>query len=463
MKINSYGSSKKTRMFLIIFMIFSFCANLYGQANQSLESVLSEAAGLLAKRDYDSALKLFDNLPPEQAENIQVRIIRASIFNAAGKPADAKRIANAIIAQDGRNTEALMILADAAAVENKERERRQFLERVLGINAAHTRALNDLANINLKNQNLRGAATYFDRALAAEPDNGEALVGRASVHRYNREFRNAERLLNRAINLFPQWAGPLHERARLYKGAGYYGDALEDFKAAIAIEPDNYWALVDYGQTLMEINRKQEAVEIFNRAIAADPNIFMAYVYSAALKDEAGDYAGAEQDYIRLTRLKPDYYFGFEALGIIRMRNKQWALARDAFLDAYRQAPREFSYALLAAMNWMRAGRSTDPRQFLAQVLRTAPRDTIEHSMLRLYHDLRGDENLIPVIDRERNVHTKSRMLFYLASYYDVQGLRNLADRYYLMVQELDAAGTVEWMLNEMILKERGIGLRKDQ
>jgi len=220
---------------------------------------------------------------------------------------------------------------------------------------------------------------------------------------------------------------------------------------------------VDYGQLLTEINRKEQALEKFNHAITVAPDIFMAYVYSAAIKDEFGDYAGAERDYTVLARLKPDYYFAFEALGVIRMRNKQWASARDAFLEAYKQAPREFNYALLAAVNWMRAGRQTDPRQFLAQVLRTAPADSLTQAMLRLYHDLRGDENIAVRIENEKNIYTKSQMLFFLASYYDIRGSRTLAERYYFMVQEIDAAGTLEWRLNEMILTERGINLRSGQ
>jgi len=453
MKNNYIGSG------LLLFLIFAVSPVIFGQ-DAGTEAILTEVAERLARREYSSALELFDTLPPDYAETVNIRIMRAGIYNAANRPADARRIANSIIAAERNNTEALMILADAAALENKDRERRQLLERVIGINAQHARALNDLANISLRNQNLRVAANYFDRALAAEPNNGEALVGRASVYRYNKDPRNAERLLNRAVSLYPNWARPLQERARLYKGAGFYTDAIEDFNAALKLEPDNYWILVDYGQLLMDMNRKNEALDYFNRAIIADPNVFMAYVYSAALKDELGDYAGAEKDYITLARLKPDYYFAFEALGILRMRNKQWALARDAFLDAYKQAPREYNYALLAAVNWMRAGNQSDPRQFLAQVLRTAPRDSIEHAMLRLYHDLRGDADVTVRVEREQNIYKKSQMLFYLASYHDIRGNRTLADRYYLMVQELNAIGSLEWRLNEMILTERGINLK---
>jgi hypothetical protein len=54
-------------------------------------------------------------------------------------------------------------------------------------------------------------------------------------------------------------------------------------------------------------------------------------------------------------------------------------------------------------------------------------------------------------------------MLFYLASYYDIRGNRVLADRFHLMVQELDAFASIEWRLNEIVLAERGIGLRNNQ
>jgi tetratricopeptide (TPR) repeat protein len=467
MKIIFNGSGLLSlRLFLLFFMILAFSPVAFSEEEyletDYVELILTEVADMLTRREFSSALELYDTLPPEYAQSTEIRVMRASIYNAAGRPADARRIANGIIAEDRNNTDALMVLADAAALEERERDRRQFLERILSINPGHVRALNDLANISLRNQNLRVAANYFDRALAAEPNNGESLVGRASVFRYNREPRSAEQLLNRAIDLYPNWARPFHERGRLYRGAGFFSDAIEDFAEALRIEPDNYWVLVDYGQTLMDINRKQEALEVLERAIKIAPDIFMAYVYSAAIKDEFGDYTGAEHDYIQLTRLRPDYYFGFEALGIIRMRNQQWALARDAFLEAYRQAPREYSYALLAAVNWMRAGRQTDPRQFLAQVMRTAPRDTLDFAMLRLFHDLSGDSNVTILVENERNIPKKSQMLFYLASFYDIRGNRTLSDRFHLMVQDLNVVGSLEWLLNEMVLQQRGIGLRSE-
>jgi tetratricopeptide (TPR) repeat protein len=450
------------RIFSILFLFITFSFTLFAQEND-VENTLNEVARLLAGRDFSSALVLFDRLDPEIAENTQIQIMKASILNSAGRPVEAIQIANRIVARESNNTEALMILADAAALQNRERDRRNFLEKIISINPGHARALTDLGNLSLGARNLVVAAGYFDRALAAEPDNGEALVGRAIVYRYSRESRRSEQLLNRAANLYPEWARPLHERARLYRGAGFYNDALEDLDLALKLDPGNYWIIVDRGQVLMDMNRKQEALQDFTRAIEIDPEIFYSYVFSAGIKDETGDYAGAERDYKKLASLRPDYYFAFEAIGVLNMKNKQWLKARDAFLDAYKQAPKEYTYALLAAICWMRGGRQTDPKQFLAQVLRTAPRDSLDYAMLKLFHDLSGDTDVAAKVEKEINIDTKARMLFYLASYYDIRGYRNLADRYYLMVQDLDAANVIEWRLNEWILAEKGLGIRTAQ
>ncbi|MDR0583457.1 MAG: tetratricopeptide repeat protein [Treponema sp.] len=421
------------------------------------QSILSAVAESLARRDFPAALALFDLIREEDAAKTEIQLLRASTLNSAGRPAEARAAAEGIISREPDNTGALLVLADSAALESRDRERRAFLEQIIKLDPKNTRALTDLGNIALRAQSLGIAARYFDQALSADSTYGEALVGRAIVYRYNREPKQAEQFFNRAVNLYPRWASPLHERARLYKGAGFTREALEDLDAAKRLEPDNYWINVDRGTALVELNRKQEALDEFKQVIAADPDNFLAYVYSAGIKDELGDYEGAERDYATLIKLRPEYYFAFEGLGMIKMRKHQWAEARDAFLSAYRQAPKEYSYALLAAVNWMRAGRPDDPKQFLSQVLRTVPRESLEYTMLRLFHDMNGDMNAAIKADSEKNLDTKARMIFYLANYYDIRGNKSLADKYFLQVQELNRVATPEWRINEWFLEERGL------
>ena len=445
----------------VFFLAIAFGAavSVSGQAAdaRSTQSILTEVSQLMARREYAAALKLFDNINQTVVQTPEIQLMRASILNSAGKPGDARAIANTILSRDPHNVEALLVIASSAAVENKDRDQRNMLERVLKIDPNNLKALSDLGYIALRAQSLRIAAGHFDKAIAIDGDYREALVGRAIVYRYARDPRNSERLLNKAIRQNPEWATPLHERARLYKGAGFPEDALKDLSEAKRLDPESYWIAVDRADVLVGLNRKQEALADLDRAIELDPSAFLAYVYRAGIRDEMGDYKNAEQDYAVLTKIKPDYYFAAEGLGVIKMRNRQYVEARDAFLAAYKQAPKEYRYALLAAANWMKAGRPADPKQFLSQVLRTVPRDAAEYHLLRLYHDLSGDSDTIAKINQEPNLDAKSKMLFYLACYYDARGSQALANIYFLQVREMGRKGIIEWKINEHMIEDRGL------
>ncbi|MCL2480028.1 MAG: tetratricopeptide repeat protein, partial [Treponema sp.] len=404
-----------------------------------------------------AALELFDKINETAVQTPEIQLLRATLLNSAGRPADARAIASGIAAKNPNNIDALLVLAASASLEGKEREQRNFLERVIKIDPKNLKAISDLGYIALRAQSLRTAAGHFDKALAIDGDYREALVGRAIVYRYAHNPKESEKLLNKAIRQNPGWATPLNERARLYKGAGFPEDALRDLKEAKKIDPASYWISVDRAAALIDLDRKKEALEELDRAVSLSGGNFLAYVYRAGIRDEFGDYRGAEQDYAVLMKIKPDYYFAAEGFGIIKMRNGQYTEARDAFLAAYKQAPKEYRYALLAAVNWMKAGKMGDPKQFLAQVLKTAPRDSADWHILKLYHDLSGDSDTVAKAGQEQNLDAKARMLFYLAYYYDIRGNKTLGNNFFLQVKEMDRKNMIEWKINEMILDERGI------
>jgi tetratricopeptide (TPR) repeat protein len=444
---------------LFVLLVFMLCAGVFSadETAGDAEAILTEVSRLMARKEYRAALELFDTISGSALQTTEIQLTRASLLNASGRPADARAIASGIASRDPKNTDALLVLAASASLEGKEREQRTLLERVVSIDPKNLNAITGLGYIALRAQSLRTAAGHFEKALNIDGNYQEALVGRAIVYRYEQDPRRAEQLLNRAVRLNPQWAEPLHERARLYKSGGFLQDALGDLDAAKKLEPDNYWISVDRAAVLIDLKRKPEALEELDLAVILDPNGFLAYIYRAGLRDEAGDYKGAEQDYAAIMKLKPDYYFAAEGFGVIKMRNNQYIEARDAFLAAYRQAPKEFRYAMLAAINWMKAGRVNDPKQFLAQVLRTVPRDTPDWHILRLYHDLSGDADMVDKINREKNPDAKSKMLFYIAQYYDARGNMALANKFFLEVKDMNRPYAIEWKINESVLKERGL------
>jgi tetratricopeptide (TPR) repeat protein len=427
------------------------------------QAILSQMAEFLAGEQFDRALELFDRIDPAEAAGSGIRMLKASVLCSAGRVAEGRAIAEKILAEEPDNTDALRLLSAIAGAGGKSREEKAALERLVKADPGNLEALVDLGNIALRGRSPKTAASYFDRALALDPGHLEALIGRANIYRQTQEPREAEALLNRAVSLHPREPAPFTERAKLYRGAGYPVQALKDLDTAVKLDPGDYWIATDRGTVLVELNRKEEALAEFNRALGIDGDNFLAYVYIAGIKDETGDMDGAESAYLALTRLRPDYYFSWEGLGIIRMKREQWAEARDAFLEAYRYAPDEWCYALLASLCWMKAGKVTDPRQFLDQALRRTRQNpgqnSLEYLMMRLYRELSGDNDLALKIDKEKSETRKARMLFYLAAYYDVRGNKTLADKYYTDVKNLDIPGIPEWRINEWNVKTRGLAV----
>ncbi|MDR2397683.1 MAG: tetratricopeptide repeat protein [Spirochaetaceae bacterium] len=450
---------KAALLCLGLFCIGSLAAAEEPDSGSAVAGILISLSERLEAQDYTGALALFEELPPAQRESALFQGLYASILNLAGHTREARLIIQKVLTVEPNNTEALWALAAIEAAAGKERERRGVLEKILKIDPVHVPALLSLGTIYLESRSWRTAASYFDRVLEVEAENGEALVGRAQVFRYTKEPGKAEALLNRAIAQFPEWSKPRIERARLYRNAHYLTRALADLDVAKRMEADDYWVAIDRGGVLMDLDRKAEAVQEYERAIALDGENFLAYVYSAGLKDDLKDYEGAEQAYRAVIRLKPDYYFAFEGLGILAMRKGQWAAARDAFLEAYKRAPKEPVYALLGGMSWMRAGKATDPelKQFLQKALRGTPRDSLDWAMLRLYHDLTGDGDLINRLDKEKDPDTQARMYYYLANYYDIRGIKTLADTYFIQVKKLNQMRNLEWRLNEWAFEQRNL------
>ena len=442
-------------------LIFALWGTALAQAQEnSTESILARINGLLSESKHNEAIALFDTIPLPDRDSTPLRLFRASVLSSAGKHPEARALVETISRSDPNNIEVLFMLSNIEGAAGRRRQQQTALERIIRIDPNNAEALVELGNISMRNRNVRNAASYFHRVLTNDSNNAQALIGLARAYRANREYDEAEGLYNHAVKLHPTLPEAWSERARFYKGRGFLVQALSDLNEAIKLAPNDYWISIDRGTLLMEMNRKPAALTEFNRAISISPGEFLAYAYSSGLKDDLGDPDGAERDYAVLARLRPDYYYALEGLGLHKMRNENWAEARDIFREAYRRAPQEHFYALLAAINWMRAENVTSPRNFLREAHGRVKRDTLEWYMFRLFHDLTGrtfagETDMIRRIEQESDENLKARMMFYLAQYYDVRGNTAIANRYYTMVSNMGPRAIPEWRLNEWIVAAR--------
>jgi len=444
---------------ILLFLIFRGEVSVPAQTN-TVEPVLTRIADLLSASKYDEAIALFDTIPLPERDSTHVRLIKATVLSSAGKYAEARAIAEAVVKGEPNNIEALFVLANVERAQGRDRQQRTALERIIKIEPDNVKALIDLGNLNLRTRSYRAAAGNFHRVITKDPKNFAALLGMGRTFRMNGEWADAELYFNRAVELHPALPEARSERARFYRARGRMKEALADLDEAKKLNPADYWIAIDRGTVLMDINRKPEALEEFSRAVNINPREFLGYVYTSGLKDDLGDTDGAEKDYAVLAKLKPDYYYALEGLGLHKMKNGNWAEARDAFMEAYRKAPQENCYALLAAISWIRMDDLPGARTFLGQAHAKVKRDTLEWYMFRLYHDLTarnyaGENDMAVRLDQEKDQDLKARMMFYMAMYYDIRGNAALANKYFLLVRDMDKRAIPEWRLNEWIIVDR--------
>ncbi|MDR1470588.1 MAG: tetratricopeptide repeat protein [Spirochaetaceae bacterium] len=421
------------------------------------DALLARILDCLGAGDFDGALALFDEFPEEDAKTAEIRLLKTSVYVSAGRVSEGRDAANGVIADEPQNPDAFYALFMVEAAAGNKQAMRKAVDTALKIDKDHLPSLNALGTIHARNDSWALAVTQFDKVLAIDPANLAALTGKAEVFRFQGLSAEAMPLANQAVALHPDKMQGYVIRGQLLRGSGEMGPALADFVSAEQLAPRDYWVCYDKGRTLLSLGRPDEAFAAFERAITLDGTQFVAYIYSAGILADRGDYAKAEARYVEAVKRNPDYFYAYEGLGMLKMKNKEYAAARDAFLAAYAKAPSENGYAVLAALNALRVQKLFEVKPFLESAMRLAKRDTLDYAILRMLNDFNGDANVARQIDAEKDTFLKGKSAFYLAEFYDICNKAALANAYYEKCRETGRRDTVEWRLNQWKMEERDL------
>jgi tetratricopeptide (TPR) repeat protein len=421
------------------------------------DGLVADILVCLRAGDFDGALALFDEFPEEDAKTADIRLLKTSVYISAGRILEGRKLVGEVIGDEPENADAFYALFRVESVAGNKQAARTALDKALKINGNHILALNSLGGLYVQNDSWQFAIAQFDKVLTISPGDLTALIGKASVLRFQNRRDEALALANKAVELYPDKTQGYTVRAQLFRDTGKSANALADLVCAEELDPGDYWVNYDKGRALLAMNRADEALEAFERAITLDNTEFAAYVYSAGVLADKGDFVTAEQRYKELAKLNPDYFYAYEGIGMLKMKNKEYAAARDAFLSAYAKVPSENSYAVLAALNALRVQKLFEVKPFLETAMRAVKRDTLDYAVLRMLNDFNGDGNVARQIEAEKDTLLKGRMTFYLAEFYDICGKPALADVYYEKCREANRRDTVEWRLNQWKMEERSL------
>ncbi len=409
---------------------------------------------LLSNNAIEEALLLFDDLPEEYKDDEGLKYLQASLLLSAGKTKDASDFVNAMLSTDPGNVDLLFLRALILKAEGQEKESRAVVEDILQKDPTNIDANVEMANIYMSAKNFRLANKHFVEGLKADPEDPASLFGHGLTSWYLKNDDAAKTAFNTLVEIEPENSLAWSYLAKLSSERGKYDDAIAQLETAIKYEENYFSHWLDLGNVYLKKFDKENAVEAWSRAIELEPTYFLGYAYRGGLRDEMGDYEGALSDYNNVVRYNPEYYFAYESIGMLYWKDENWTEARNAFLRAYEADPESISYALLISATYLKENNRVRNQEFLKEAMKGVDRSSLDYLMLRLYYDGLGDNSVLQKVVNEENSTTRGRMLFYMAVFYEIQGLEDLANKYYIEVTDMQAPMFFEYRFCEWAVED---------
>ena len=397
----------------------------------------------------DDALKLYDTLPAEYADDFDLLFLKASLLMSAKRLDEADALCKILHTRKPDNTDVMELAAMIAKARGDTAGKNAQLSAILAKDPNNAGANIELADDAILERSYRKAQMLYAKALTKEPDNAEALVGYGETCYFLEDDDRAKDTFNKAIEKDPENDMAYYYLGKLAYAQNKYKTAADNVEKAIALNGGNYDYYLDYGMDLRFLGKFDDAEKAWTKAIELEPDYFLSYVYRAGLYDEEEKLPEALADYRTIVKLNPEYYFAYESIGVLALHDKNWTEAREAFTKCREINKDNVSYPLMITYCYYKEGDKINAKKFSDSVLRTMDRDSVEYLMLRAFHDETDKLPLVQRISEIDNSNKKGKMYFYLGLLYDMFGGIESAAPYYTKVVQMNSPMFFEYRLAE--------------
>ncbi len=406
----------------------------------------------LEKGDINGAIQHFDSIPAVLKDNVDMKLLKASLLISANRLSEATDITDGILDEDPSNKDAMEITAQIARASGNSSAQNAAIKKILARdpnNAAANIILGDQQQIKKK---YKLALNHYRRALSSEPNNRDALFGFAKMSWFTNDVQNARTSFEKLNGLYPDDDECWSYLGKLAAEDENYKVAIECVSRAIKLSPDTYDYHLDLGTYSRNVGKYADAEKSWSRAIQIEPSYFLGYAYRAGLYDEQNRIKEALADYHNVVRTNPNYYFAYEEIGILEFHEKNWTVARNAFAKANSiKSQTAYQFMIIATYimekNFVEAKKMADIAMKPIQ-----DRNSLDYKLLRLYKDqgpINAENSIAMQLEKETDKTKRGKMLYYFGLYYDMKGSSKIAKEYYSKVTSMQTPLFFEYRLAE--------------
>lgn len=275
-------------------------------------------------------------------------INRARWYMANQQVGNAIRDINSALSIDGKNVDALLVLADIYYSLGDQDNILKTLNKATEIAPMDSRPVIKLAELSFLQGNPNMANAYLDKALELNSINPQAYYMRGVIYMSKNDTVQALKQFMRAKNQDDAFIDPVLQIANIY--AAQHNPMARDFyNLAIELEPENYAIYYDLAMYLQDNGNPDKALEIYDTLDVKMPNNYQilfnkGYVnlvylfeYDKAIEcfdkalevnsksidallnkgvayEQKGDFRQAKSIYLQILKANPNYQLAIDAL-----------------------------------------------------------------------------------------------------------------------------------------------------
>lgn len=420
----------------------------------------------LARKEYDQALQIALRLEKKQPDNPVTFNLLGAVYLGKQDVANARKSFERALVLQPDYFPAVMNLAQMdVRVKDFETARKRF-KGIIAKDGKNTRAMVALAQLERAGGNVSESVGWLEKAIKVDSTALPPRLMLAEHYLQSREPQKALALMSEAKASHPKHPGVLNLLGRAQFASGEKSSAVVTYQSLASLQPRSPLAHYQLAAILIATENYPAATESLKKALQLKPDYLDAEAALSALDLRAGRHADALKIAQQVQRQYPDKPAGFALEGDTLMAKKQFAQAAKAYDKAY-----GISKSSLLAVRMHQAlslaGDTQAPDARLQQWLRENPADSGARIYLAGTYQSAGQnkaaiEQYQQVLQNDRN---NLVALNNLASLYqqekDPRALE-LAERAYdLRPDSATIADTLGWILVEQGKTARGLELLK--
>lgn len=426
---------------------------------QYVDSFAKNLSNDLKNKSINEVLEDFKAIPEDYKNNSELNYLQVSLLLSAGELDEAEKKGKELEENNKNNPDITVLNALVAQEQGKNQQSVNLINNVLKKYPSHVGANIIRANMYMPVKNFSMANKHYLKALEKEPKNEDALFGYGQTAWYLENIKHADKAFTKLSEINPENDMAWSYRAKLAAEKNDYKKAIEYIEKAIKYAPNYYYHQLNAGSYYLALEQYDKTEQAWTKAISINDSYFLAYAYRGGFYDEQGEYQKAKLDYQKVVKYNPNYFYAHESLALLSWHEQDWETARKEFVEAYKSTKNNLSYALMISATYHKQGKVNENKEFVGKAMRNLDRQSLDYAMLRLYYDGLADSSVLRKVLATESRTTRGKMLFYMALFYELEGIKELANQYYLEVFEMNAPLFFEYRLTQWAIEK----LNKDE